>query len=146
MQNPLPRVSLPRVSLVLAILAAAPPAQPDPPRSELHKQIHLPVADDRVGLRDLVGALLEAYRLDASGLSIPDKRIRVDGFRGYLTLTATRKILGNAVRFGWTSDRKALVLTVDREKLRDARRDARARIARLIGKLAGRDLSRHEFA
>jgi pimeloyl-ACP methyl ester carboxylesterase len=117
---------------------AAPPAVPD-------RAFTVPLADGRLEVAALVHALAGAYGLDGTELAPPDIRIDLRGPKGAWILAGARVLLLDTVRFRRDLERGELGVTIDRERSRAVRRKLRGRLARLIGRFAGRDVAERRY-
>jgi hypothetical protein len=115
-------------------------------QDDVGRYASVPMRDGCVDLAELGAALLGAYGYDASALRLPKMAVDVSGLRGRVLLAAARKATLDTVTFRKTLGDRRLTLVVDHAKLRERRRDVRARLVGWIGALAGQDLTRREFA
>jgi pimeloyl-ACP methyl ester carboxylesterase len=117
-----------------AATAAQEPAPPDPP---LQRTIEVTLDHGTLQVADLARALLDAYELDAGALRLPDARLDLRGGRGALVLFAARKLLLDTVRLRRDLADDLLIVTIDRVRAREVRRELRTRLALFVGRLAG---------
>jgi len=143
------RAGMLRRSLLLAVMfVASLPLAQEPPAPSLQRQFTVPLRDGRVQADEFVGALFTAYELDGEALRVPAVRIDLRGTTGLLLLAGSRKLLLDTVRFRRDFAQAQLLVTIDRERAREVRRDLRAALAQFAGRLAGEDASarRYELA
>ncbi len=115
-------------------------------KDDVGRYASVPLRDGRVDLAELGAAVLGAYGYDAGALRLPSVAVDVSGLRGRVLLAAARKATLDTVTFRKTLGDRRLTLVVDQVKLRERRRDVRARLVGWFGALAGEDLARREFA
>lgn len=127
--------------LLASLLAQDQPAPPDPTQ----RRFAVPMRDGHVQADDLLRALLTAYEFDGDAVPLPSLRVDLRGTKGTALLYACRKLLLETTRFRRDIDRQELIVTIDRERARDLRRQLRQRLARLGAKLAGEDLDEHPY-
>jgi len=109
------------------------------------RQFTVPLHDGQLQVDELVRALFAEYELDGSALRVPEVRIDLRGARGYLLLLASRKLLLDTVRFRRDFAQSQLLVTIDRERTREVRRQLRARLAKFAGRLAGEDAAERNY-
>lgn len=134
-----------RVWFVVAVLLCTALAAQDPPPSTATRQVTVPLHDGAVRVDELVRALATAYELDPAGLTLPAVSLDLDGAGGGVALFAARKLLFDTVRFRRPRGGHQLVVTIDRERARDVRRDLRARLARVAARLGGADAAERRY-
>jgi pimeloyl-ACP methyl ester carboxylesterase len=108
----------------------------------------VPLHEGQLDVAELLRALLAEYELDGDAIPLPDVRVDLRGSKGTWALVGARVLLLDTVRFRRDLEAEQLVVTIDRERARAVRRDLRARLARLAGRLAGEEVRarRHELA
>jgi pimeloyl-ACP methyl ester carboxylesterase len=131
---------LPRLLVAVLLLGGLLQAQ-----DGLQRQFTVPLQDGKLQTRDLLSALLAEYELDGSTLALPDASIDLRGTKGTLLLLASRKLLLDTARFRRDLAGDRLVVTIDRDRTREVRRQLRARVAQFAARLAGEDVTERTF-
>lgn len=132
------------LAFALAVLpCAAQRADEDSPTRTRWHRVAVPLHAGRLHLPEFVDAVLESYGFGGEALRVPDVRIDLRGARGLLYLTAARAALLDTTRFRRRSHE--LVVTVDRARAREARRDLRARLVGWVETLTSEDLGQREY-
>ena len=133
------------VLLLTAMACSAGEAPAPPPPAVPDRAFTVPLEDGRLEVAELVRALAGAYGLDGAELAPPDIQIDLRGPKGTWILAGARVLLLDTVRFRRDIERGELIVTIDRERSRAVRRKLRGRLARLIGRLAGRDVAERRY-
>ena len=110
------------------------------------RQFAVPMRDGAVRVDELVVALAKEYELDVTGLALPAVPIDLRGAAGATVLFAARKVLLDTVRFRRNAAEQQLVVTIDRERTREVRRDLRARLVKVVGTFTGQDVAERRYA
>lgn len=105
------------------------------------RQFTVALYDGKLEIAELTRALLKSFDLDDGALPLPSARIDLAGMPGWLAMYAARKVLMDTVRFRRDLSRGELVVTIDRERVREVRLSLRARVAQFAGQLAGEDVT-----
>lgn len=129
------------VSLLFALPLPAQDAAPEGPSPGLRREIRVPLEDGRLHAPKLVRELLDAYQIDGSDIPLPDVSLDLRGARGFALLHGVRRVLMQTVSFRRDAQRDELVVTIDRERTREVRRELRGKIAKWVGLLAGEDVA-----
>ena len=130
----------------LFLCGVAPLAQESPTREpDLERRVAVPLHDGRLDIDELLRALLAAYELDGDTLNLSTARIDLRGARGALLLLGGRKLLLDTVRFRRDLAHDELIVTIDRVRTREVRRQLRERLTRFAGGLAGRDVAARRY-
>jgi len=110
------------------------------------RQFAVPMPDGTVRVDELVTALAKEYELDVTGLALPALPIDLRGAAGATVLFAARKVLLDTVRFRRNGAEQQLVVTIDRERTREVRRDLRVRLVKVVGTFTGQDVAERHYA
>lgn len=112
----------------------------------LTRRVEVKLVDGHLHLGDLVRALLAEFELDGDELPLPDSRVDLRGMRGSLVLLSARQLLRETVSFRRDLAGDRLVVTIDRVRVREVRRELRAALAALGGRLLREDTAARAYA
>ncbi len=134
---------------VLLALAGFAPAQAGPPSAApveaIQRRFTVPLHGGHLQVDELLRALFRAYELDGDGLALPGARIDLRGAKGSALLFAGRKLLLETVRFRRDFATDELVVTIDRERTREVRRQLRERLAKFAARASGEQIEERRY-